>query len=336
MDIQPMSATRSSVMNKLSRIYVAGHCGLVGSAICRELARSGYTNVARRTRSEVDLTQSKAVREFFLQEWPEYVFLAAAKVGGIAANNRYPVDFLQENLKIQTNVIESAYESGVKRLLFLGSTCIYPKFAHQPIREGYLLTGQLEPTNRPYAIAKIAGVELIWSYNRQFGTHYLAAMPTNLYGPGDNFDLETSHVLPALIRKVIDAKMAGAPSVTVWGTGTPRREFMYCDDLAQACIVLLNLPDEKFAKLLKEDEPPLINIGTGQDLSIGEIANLVCKVVGYDGTMHFDTSKPDGTPRKLSDVSRLTALGWHARTSLEEGIRKTVEWVMDSALVESA
>jgi len=233
-------------------------------------------------------------------------------------------------------VIESAFASGVKRLLFLGSTCIYPKFAQQPIREELLLTGPLEPTNRAYAIAKIAGVELIWSYNRQFGTRYLAVMPTNLYGPYDNFDLETSHVVPALIRKVIDAKMTGALSVTIWGTGTPRRELMYCDDLAQACVFLLNLPDEQFSKLLHEDGPPLVNAGTGQDWSITEIADMVCKVVGYDGTLHYDTTKPDGTPRKLSDVSRLTAFGWHARTGLEDGIRKTVEWLMESALLEKA
>ncbi len=323
-------------MNKLSRIYIAGHRGLVGSAISRELQRCGYSNIVSRTRSELDLTQTQAVREFFLSERPEYVFLAAAKVGGIAANDRYPVEFLLENLKIQTNVIESAFESGVKRLLFLGSTCIYPKFAQQPIREEYLLTGPLEPTNRAYAIAKIAGVELIWSYNRQFGTRYLAIMPTNLYGPNDNFDLETSHVVPALIRKVIDAKMAGAPSVTIWGTGTPRRELMYCDDLAQACIFLLSLPDEQLSQLLHEDGPPLINVGTGQDWSITEIAKMVCKVVDYDGTLHYDITKPDGTPRKLSDVSRLTAFGWHARTDLEDGIRKTVEWLMESVLLKSA
>ncbi len=323
-------------MNKLSRIYIAGHRGLVGSAISRELQRCGYSNIVWRTRSELDLTQTQAVREFFLSERPEYVFLAAAKVGGIAANDRYPVEFLLENLKIQTNVIESAFESGVKRLLFLGSTCIYPKFAQQPIREEYLLTGPLEPTNRAYAIAKIAGVELIWSYNRQFGTRYLAIMPTNLYGPNDNFDLETSHVVPALIRKVIDAKMAGAPSVTIWGTGTPRRELMYCDDLAQACIFLLSLPDEQLSQLLHEDGPPLINVGTGQDWSITEIAKMVCKVVDYDGTLHYDITKPDGTPRKLSDVSRLTAFGWHARTDLEDGIRKTVEWLMESVLLKSA
>ena len=323
-------------MDKDSRIFVAGHRGLVGSAICRELARNGYTNVLCRSRSEVDLADGTAVSRFFRAERPDYLFLAAAKVGGIAANSRYPVAFLGENLKIQTNVIENAYACGVRRLLFLGSTCIYPKYAQQPIREDFLLTGPLEPTNRPYAIAKIAGIEMCWSYNRQFGTKYLAAMPTNIYGPGDSFDLETSHVLPALIRKVVDAQQSGASYVTVWGTGTPRRELLYCDDLAGGCVFLMNLPDEKFDSLLREDSPPVVNIGTGQDLSISEIASLVCQVVGFQGSLRFDASRPDGTPRKLSDVSRLTSLGWRASTSLEEGIGKTVAWLRDAALATAS
>lgn len=314
-------------MEKNSRIFVAGHRGLAGSAICRELERTGYTSILRRSRSEVDLADAAAVSRFFDAERPEYVFVAAAKVGGIAANSRYPVDFLRDNLKIQTNVIESAFACGVRRLLFLGSTCIYPKYAQQPIREEFLLSGPLEPTNRPYAVAKIAGIEMCWSYNRQFGTKYLAAMPTNIYGPGDSFDLETSHVLPALIRKVIEAKEAGATYVTVWGTGTPRREMLYCDDLAQGCTFLMNLPDEKFDTLLNQDSPPVINIGTGQDRSISEIASLVSKVVGFKGSLRFDASRPDGTPRKLSDVSRIGSLGWRASTSLEDGIRKTIDWV---------
>jgi GDP-L-fucose synthase len=265
------------------------------------------------------------VEEFFQSERPEYVFLAAAKVGGILANDTYPADFLRENLKIQTNVIESAHRAGVKRLLFLGSTCIYPKLCPQPIREEYLLTGPLEPTNRAYALAKIAGIEMCWSYNRQYGTHYLAAMPTNLYGPGDNFDLKTSHVLPALMRKAMEAKASGAAEMSVWGSGTPRREFLYSDDLAEACIFLMNLEEVKFASLLTREEPPLINIGTGVDLSIRELAELICRVVRFEGELKFDPTQPDGTPRKLCDVSKINALGWHAKTNLEDGIRRTLE-----------
>jgi GDP-L-fucose synthase len=294
------------------------------------LERQGYSNLLLRTHAELDLTDAGAVQSFFESVRPEYVFLAAAKVGGILANNTYPADFLRENLKIQTNVIESAYHGGVKRLLFLGSTCIYPKLCPQPIREEYLLTGPLEPTNRAYALAKIAGIEMCWSYNRQYGTHYLAAMPTNLYGQGDNFDLQTSHVLPALIRKAAEAKLAGAAAISVWGTGTPRRELLYSDDLAEACVFLMNLPEEKFASLLTSDQPPLINIGSGTDLSIRELAELVCRVVGFHGELRFDPSQPDGTPRKLCDVSRINALGWHAKTSLEEGIRRTYESARES------
>jgi GDP-L-fucose synthase len=312
-------------MQKSSSIFVAGHRGLVGSAIRRGLGQQGYTNLQLKTRAELDLTDARAVEEFFQAGRPEYVFLAAAKVGGILANDSYPADFLRENLKIQTNVIESAHRAGVKRLLFLGSTCIYPKLCPQPIREEYLLTGPLEPTNRAYALAKIAGIEMCWSYNRQYGTHYLAAMPTNLYGSGDNFDLKTSHVLPALMRKAVEAKASGAEEMSVWGSGTPRREFLYSDDLAEACIFLMNLEDARFASLLTREEPPLINIGTGVDLSIRELAELICRVVGFEGKLNFDPTQPDGTPRKLCDVSKINALGWHANTNLEEGIRRTLE-----------
>lgn len=312
-------------MEKSSRIFVAGHRGLVGSAIGRALEQQGYANLLKKTRAELDLTDARAVEEFFQSERPEHVFLAAAKVGGILANDTYPADFLRENLKIQTNVIESAHRAGVKRLLFLGSTCIYPKLCPQPIREEYLLTGPLEPTNRAYALAKIAGIEMCWSYNRQYGTHYLAAMPTNLYGPGDNFDLKSSHVLPALMRKAVEAKASGAAEMSVWGSGTPRREFLYSDDLAEACIFLMNLEEAKFASLLGSDQPPLVNIGTGVDLSIRELAELICRVVGFEGRLKFDPTQPDGTPRKLCDVSKINALGWRAKTELEEGIRRTLE-----------
>ncbi len=316
-------------MEKSSRIYVAGHRGLVGSAIRRTLERAGYANLLLRTRAELDLRDPEAVREFFLKERPEYVFMAAAKVGGILANNTAPADFIRENLQIQINIIESAYAAGVDRLLFLGSSCIYPKLAPQPIREEYLLTGPLEPTNRPYALAKIAGVEMCWSYNRQYGTRYLAAMPTNLYGPGDNFDLKNSHVLPALIRKVARAKQTGEHKLEIWGTGTPKREFLYSDDMAEACVFLLNLPEEAYNTLLAGDEAPLINIGTGEDLTIRELAELVSKVLGFRGEFVFDASRPDGTPRKLLDVSRIHALGWKAKTSLEDGIARTYESVRE-------
>jgi GDP-L-fucose synthase len=323
-------------MENSSRIFVAGHRGLVGSAIRRELERQGYTNLLLKTRAELDLMSGPAVEKFFTEEQPEYVFLAAAKVGGILANNTYPADFIRDNLEIQTNVIDAAYRSGVKRLLFLGSSCIYPKLCPQPIKEEYLLTGPLEPTNRAYALAKIAGIEMCWSYNRQYGTQFLSAMPTNLYGPGDNFDLNKSHVLPALIRKAAEAKAAGEKKIVVWGTGTPRRELLYSDDLAEACVFLMSLPDAKFSTLLNSDQPPLINIGTGHDLSIRELAELVCRVVGFEGSLEFDTTKPDGTPQKLMDSSRINALGWHSRTSLEEGIRLTYEWAKDSLVLSPA
>jgi len=308
-----------------SRIYIAGHRGLVGSAICRELERQGYTNILTRTRQDLDLLDTAAVNNFFAKEKPEYVVLAAAKVGGILANNTYPAEFIRDNLILQTNIIEASRVNHVERLLFLGSSCIYPKLAPQPIAESALLTGPLEPTNRPYAIAKIAGIEMCWSYNRQYGTKYLAAMPTNLYGPNDNFDLANSHVLPALIRKTAEAIAAGDDTVTVWGTGTPRRELLYSDDLAEACVFLMNLDDARYGSLLVEDAPPLINIGTGEDVTIRELAETVARVLGFKGRLVFDHSKPDGTPRKLMNVERLHGLGWRHATALEQGIRLTWE-----------
>jgi len=312
-------------MEKNSRIFVAGHRGMVGSAIHLVLRESGYTNLILRTHRELDLADRTAVRLFFEKEKPEFVVLAAAKVGGILANDTYPGDFIRDNLEIQTNVIDASYRTGVKRLLFLGSSCIYPKLAPQPIKEEYLLTGPLEATNRAYALAKIAGIEMCWSYNRQYGTRYLAAMPTNLYGPADNFDLAGSHVLPALIRKAIEAKSAGQRTLVVWGSGKPRREFLYSRDLAEACIHLLHLPEDTYSRLINTTDPPLINIGTGEDLTIRELAELIARVLGFDCEIAFDTSKPDGTPQKLLDVSRIHALGWKATTSLAEGIRLTYE-----------
>ena len=310
-------------MNRDSRIFVAGHRGLVGSAITAYLKQQGFARLLLRTRAELDLLDARAVDAFFATERPEYVFLAAAKVGGILANNTYPADFIRDNLILQTNVIEASRQTGVRRLLFLGSSCIYPRLAPQPIREEYLLTGPLEATNRPYALAKIAGVEMCWSYNRQYGTQYLAAMPTNLYGPHDNFDLKTSHVLPALMRKVVEAKTAGQNFIEVWGTGTPRRELLYSEDLAEACVFLMQLPDSGFQQLISHEHAPLINIGTGVDVTIRELAELVAAELGFTGELRFDTTKPDGTPRKLLDVSRMHALGWRAKTGLAEGIRKT-------------
>jgi GDP-L-fucose synthase len=317
-------------MHPDSRIFVAGHRGLVGSAIHRELIAQGYRDILTRTHQQLDLCDEVAVDAFFTREKPDYVFLAAAKVGGILANNTYPADFVRDNLILQTNVIESSRIASVKRLLFLGSSCIYPRLAPQPIKEEYLLTGPLEPTNRPYAIAKIAGIEMCWSYNRQYNTSYLAAMPTNLYGPGDNFDLATSHVLPALIRKTAEAQAAGEKQIIVWGTGNPRRELLYSGDLAQACVFLMNLDAPTFESLLATDQPPLINIGTGEDVTIRELAETVARVLNFDGRLIFDHSKPDGTPQK--DVSRIHALGWHHTTSLEDGIRRTWDAVREQFL----
>jgi len=315
-------AAMSSAPESGSRIYVAGHRGLVGSAIVRALTVRGYSNLLLRRHAELELSDQSAVRTFFKQEKPEYVILAAAKVGGILANNTYPADFIHENLAIQTNVIHESWRASVKRLLFLGSSCIYPRDCPQPIKEDYLLTGPLESTNRPYAIAKIAGIEMCWSYNRQYGTRFVAAMPTNLYGPGDNYDLASSHVLPALIRKVHEAKVRGEREVVVWGTGTPRREFLYSDDMADACAHLLALPDREFDTLRTDDHPPLVNIGCGEDLSIAELAAIVAQALSFKGALRFDTSKPDGTLRKLLDGGRINALGWRARTPLPAGIER--------------
>lgn len=305
-----------------SRIYIAGHRGLAGSALFRVLKDLGYTNLTYRTHEELDLLDEGKVKSFFREARPNYVILAAAKVGGILANQMYPVEFIGENLRIQSNIIEASYEVNVDRLLFLGSSCIYPRLAPQPISELSLLSGPLEQSNRPYAIAKIAGIEMCWSYNRQFDTRYLAVMPTNLYGPEDNFDLARSHVLPALIRKTFEAKISGASELVVWGTGTAKREFLYSDDLARACVYLLNLSDEVYSSLLSDIVPPLINIGTGEDLSIKELAETVMRVLEFRGKLIFDTSRPDGTPRKLMDVTRLHGLGWRHTTTLDDGIRK--------------
>ena len=306
-------------------IFVAGHRGMVGSATVGVLRKQGYQNVLTRSRDELDLRDPAATLRFFEKERPEYVFLAAAKVGGILANNAYPADFIAQNLAIQGSILGASHATGVDRLLFLGSSCIYPKLAPQPMKEEHLLTGPLEPTNRPYAIAKIAGIEMCWSYNRQFGARYLAVMPTNLYGPGDTYHPENSHVIPAMIRRFHEAKAAGAESVTIWGTGTPRREFLYSEDMADGCVHLMNLPDADFLPLLGQDRndglAPLVNIGVGHDLTIRELAETVQAVVGFQGALRFDPSKPDGTPRKLLDVSRMSGLGWTATTGLRDGLR---------------
>lgn len=302
-------------------IYVAGHRGLAGSAVLRALGAAGCERLITRRHSELELTDTAAVETFFAVEKPELVLLCAAKVGGIAANNDFPAEFIHVNLAIQSNVIHAAWQSGVQRLLFLGSSCIYPRDCPQPIREEYLLSGPLESSNRPYAIAKIAGVEMCWSYNRQYGTRFLALMPTNLYGPGDNYDLETSHVLPALIRKCHEAKIAGAPEVRAWGSGTPRRELLLSDDLADAVVFLLSLEDGRLDAQFSEQKPPLINIGSGQDQSIAELMDLVKKVVGYQGDVVWDRGRSDGTPRKLLDGSAMQSLGWRHKTALEDGIR---------------
>ncbi len=360
-------------MDKDSKIYVAGHRGLVGSAIMRRLAAEGYNNIVTRTHAELDLTDQTAVQAFFEEERPEYVFLAAAKVGGIHANNTYPAEFIHQNLAIQTNVIHESWRSGVKRLLFLGSSCIYPRDCPQPIKEEYLLTGPLEPTNRPYAVAKIAGIEMCWSYNRQYETQFLAVMPTNLYGPGDNYDLQNSHVIPAMIRKFHLAKLAAkgdwdgivvdeqrhglipsdlkaeiqevcngtrVPAVTLWGTGTPRREFLHSDDMANACVFLMKLSDDRLNTLISREKnssitavsensnesygcmPPLINIGMGEDLTIRELSEMIRDVVGYQGEITFDSRKPDGTPRKILDISVLESLDWKAQIELSAGLRE--------------
>ncbi len=305
-------------MEKSAKIYVAGHRGLVGSAIFRLLQERGFTNFLFKTHAELDLADQVKVKVFFEKEKPDYVFLAAAKVGGIYANNTYPADFIYQNLAVQNNVIHNSYMHGVKKLCFLGSSCIYPKFSPQPMKEEYLLDGKLEPTNEPYAIAKIAGIKMSQSYNRQYGTNNISVMPTNLYGQNDNFDLQNSHVLPALIRKFVEAKENNSPSVVLWGSGTPRREFLYVDDMADACIYLMQ----------NYDSGEIINIGTGEDVTILELAELIRTTTGYHGTLEFDSSKPDGTARKLLDVSKLHSLGWKAKVSLADGIKKTIEWYL--------
>lgn len=298
-------------MNKNARIFVAGHRGMVGSAIVRRLQSKGFNNLILRTSSELDLRDGSVVAMFFEAEKPDYVFLAAAKVGGIVANNTFRAEFLYDNLMIQSNVIHESYRAGVKKLLFLGSSCIYPKLAPQPLKEEYLLTGLLEPTNEPYAIAKIAGIKMCDAYRSQYGCHFISAMPTNLYGPNDNYDLQTSHVIPALLRKFHEAMKQNAQEVVVWGTGAPLREFMHVDDLAEACLFLM----ERF------DEPGFINVGTGKELSIRELAELIATIVGYSGKIVFDTTKPDGTPRKLMYVGRMTSMGWHSKIPLKEGLQ---------------
>ena len=306
-------------MDKKSKIYLAGHRGLVGSAIKRKLESKGYSNLIFRTHGELDLTNQQAVNEFFEQEKPEYVFLAAAKVGGILANNTYPAEFIYENLMIEANIIHASYRNGVKKLLFLGSSCIYPKLAPQPLKEEYLLTGPLEETNEAYAIAKIAGIRLCKHYNQQYGTNFISVMPTNLYGPNDNFNLETSHVMPALIKKFHEAKVKNEPEVVIWGTGKPLREFMHVDDMADACVYLME-------KYNTDSIGEFVNIGVGKDITIGELSEVIKEIVGFEGTVKKDLSKPDGTPQKLLDITKLSSLGWKAKISLRDGIKQTYEW----------
>ena len=308
------------MMEKTAKVFVAGHRGLVGSAISRQLRSNGYERLLERTHAELDLTCQQAVDAFFQMERPEYVFLAAAKVGGILANNSYPADFIYQNLMMETNVIQAAYRSGVKKLLFLGSSCIYPRLCPQPIREEYLMTGPLEPTNEPYAMAKLAGISLCNAYRRQYGCNFISVMPANLYGPGDNFDLDNSHVLPALLRKFHEAKVKNHDSVTIWGSGAPRREFLFVDDLAEACVFLMQ----------QYNEAGIVNIGTGQDQTIAELAAMVADALRYKGELVYDRTKPDGTPQKLLDVCKISALGWQAKTDLLHGLAKTYAWFVDN------
>lgn len=308
------------MLDRSARIFVAGHRGLVGSAICRQLDKAGFTHILTCPHSRLDLTDQAATRKFFASEKPEVVILAAAKVGGINANNLLPAEFIQTNLEIQANVIDQAYKIGIKHLVFLGSSCIYPRECPQPIKEDYLLTGPLEPTNRPYAVAKISGLETCWAYNRQYGTQFFGVMPTNLYGPGDNYDLEQSHVLPALIRKFHEAKIECRKLVEVWGTGNVWREFLYVDDLADACLFLLDLPEDIRYKIMPSGAPPFVNVGSSSEIQIRALVNVVKDVVGYSGEVRWDHSKPDGTPRKFLDSSRLGMLGWSASTTLNKGI----------------
>lgn len=321
--VMPYATMRASrpivTMNKQDKIYIAGHRGLVGGAILRHLQQAGFKNLLTRTSAELNLISQVAVNEFFAEEKPDYVFLAAAKVGGIHANDTYPADFIRDNLLIQTNVIDAAYRNGTRKLLFLGSSCIYPKFAPQPMKEEHLLTGELEPTNEWYAIAKIAGIKMCQAYRRQYGFSAISLMPTNLYGPGDNFHPENSHVMPALIRRFHEAKEQGLADVTVWGTGTPKREFLHVDDLADASLFLME----------HYDGEQIVNVGVGEDVSIGELAAMVKDAVGFEGELKFDTSKPDGTPRKLLDVSKLDSLGWKAKTNFKVGIEQTYQWFLE-------
>lgn len=318
-------------MDNQSRIYIAGHRGLAGSAILRRFQAAGYKNLLTCTHKELDLTRQNATEKFFKTHHPEYVVMAAAKVGGILANDTYPADFIYQNLSIQTNIIQAAHQSGVQRLIFLGSSCIYPRKCPQPMKESHLLTGPLEATNEPYAVAKIAGIKMCQSYNRQYDTRFLAVMPTNLYGPNDNYDLETSHAMAALIRKFHEAKVNGRETVEIWGTGTPRREFLHANDLAEAVFFIMGLPDEAFDGLVFNFEAPLVNVGVGQDISIGELGDLVKAIVGFSGEIVFDKSKPDGTFQKLLDVSRLASLGWNAQLSLKDGITQSYQWALDNA-----
>ena len=311
-------------MDKSAKIYVAGHRGMVGSAIIRELNKKGFRNIIKKTRGELDLLNQQAVEDFFAQEKPDYVVLAAAKVGGIFANNEYPAEFIYENVMVQTNVIHQAYKAQVKQLLFLGSSCIYPKSAEQPMQESALLTGEFEPTNEPYAIAKIAGIKLCESYNRQYGTDFRSVMPTNLYGPNDNYDLQNSHVIPALIKKIHQAKVNHEPFVEVWGTGSAQREFLYVDDLAEACVLLMMIEKELYRQVVPMRNSH-INIGTGVDVSIKELVELLTSVMGYSGRLRWDDTKPDGAPRKLLNVARLKTLGWQAKTKLEKGLTQTYQ-----------
>ena len=311
-------------MDKNAKIYVAGHQGLVGSSLMRLLIRQGYSNTLTRTHAELDLTNQLAVQTFFKKEKPEYVFLAAAKVGGIHANKTYPAEFIFSNLAIQTNVIHESYVNGVKRLIFLGSSCIYPRDCPQPIKEEYLLTGPLELTNRAYALAKIAGVEMCGSYNRQYDTHNIAIMPTNLYGPGDNYDVENNHVIPALIRKFHEAKIKNQPRVVIWGTGSPRREFLYSEDLAEACVYIAQLSSVRFENILKATSP-LINVGYGEDLTIKDLALAIQKIIGFKGEIEFDVNRPNGTPRKIMDSTTINQLGWSPKVSLIDGIKMTYQ-----------
>lgn len=321
------------MINTSDKIYIAGHRGLAGSALVRRLENLGFHNIVTRTHNELDLTRQDQVETFFAAERPDHVILAAAKVGGIIANSTFPANFIYENLAIETNVIHSAWKNDVNRLIFLGSSCIYPRKSPQPMKEEYLLSGPLEPTNEAYAVAKIAGISTCKFFNQQYGTRFFSIMPTNLYGPNDNFDLTHSHVLPALIRKAHEARMQKADHVTIWGTGKPKREFLHVDDFASACVYILTLEDSKYDELLSSCDPPLVNIGCGKEISIGDLARLVCSIIGFDGKLAFDTQKPDGMELKRLDISRLNNLGWRYKISLKDGIARTYEWCLENGIL---